>query len=598
MPDWEMTDILAIKKASQPKAWLEALLAQTAKSAGENKSTSLGAISEQVLLLKLLQEFLAGYGEEGKHAQFLQPSGGLLIRWPVPIARTGRLNKVFCNGLESARKNVDQIFLVRLKLNPYRGRLPVWILYDEGEVPEDARRRTAGRTFGGALIMLHLPRPKAEQSRDPDHWAVSEQDIQSLMETARHEFVHFYIDRMLGEEKANRLPREFHEGCATSLTNSSTIERSDVRVEVTPNGEIVRRQTIESAPEDYQRYHLQMKYLRLAYGDTTFFAFLRSVLSGADLNASVKASFDKDSWTELFPEDLSAWMVNRVILRQCVYLFASALVGLGFLLAFWRRSNPGATWRAFCSLFKRDFFEDLSRAVLRSPGKKRPAVRVLVAAVVIVVLAERYLRWTNELDIDSPAALVQKALLVDSGVVSLVLLAFLFVGAVRIIFFRKLKNEAIHIFNESENANANAAWQMLQKVRQVNALLKRLKLSRIILRDSRDFTDLQASGRKTESAVRDRIARDLHSRVEELLKQHDCQAAYQACSRLAHEMEGEAPFRASLAALLLHIAQRLIETEGNPQSWEEAIKLRDMWNGVVRLGGFRDDEVGTILSGQ
>jgi hypothetical protein len=583
MPDWERSDILAIKKASEPKAWLAALLLKLPELPAEHRLTNLEAISDQVVLLRLLQEFLAGYGEKGVHAQFLQLTGGFLIRWPTPVDQTGGLNRIFCSRFESARKDVDQIFLARLRMPPYRGWLPVWIRENEGDTAGDRKRQIAGSTFGGALITLNLHRPEAEPSPDSKGWTVSEQDIRSLMDTARHEFVHFYINRMLGEEKAGRLPRDFHEGCATSLTDSSTIERSEIRVEMTPDGSMVRWRTIVSAPEDYQRYHLQMKYLRLAYGDATFFDFLRSVLSGADLDGSVKRSFGRDSWPELFRTDLSSGIVDRFILGRSVLLYLAASAGLALLFICWRRSNPHALWRAFGSLFQQDLFGQLAKARLPRASRTRRTVWLLLAAVIAVAAADRYLRWTNSLDIDSPDSLLHQTLLIDSWIVLLAILAFLSVGAVRIIFFRQLKKSAAQIFHQSENANADNGLLILQRLRQVNAVLRHLRLSGVILRDSRDFRDLQARGGNTESNVRAQIARDLHGRVQSLLKQRDYEAACQACSRLAPEMEGQALFQDSLAALSKRLIQKLAGIPIGSVSEAEADRLASMLRRVVRL---------------
>ena len=592
MPDWERTDILEIKKMSQPKAWLGALLSQVERSPGENKFTSLKAVSDQIVWLRLLQGFLAGYKEEGVHAQFLQPAGGLLIRWPVPIDQTGKLNREFRDRLESARREVDQIFRDRLRAQPYRGPLPVWIRYEEGETTGDRKRRTAGSTFGGALITLNLPGRQPAQAGDANRWAVPEQDIRELVDTARHEFVHFYINRMLGEENTNRLPRDFHEGCATSLTNSSTIERSEIRVTVTEGGTMVRWQTMVSAPEDYQRYHLQMKYLRLAYGDGQFFDFLRSVLSGSGLDASVKKYFGKDSWQELFPGDLSVSIVNRFVSGRCVLWFFAVFAGFAFPLVFWRRTRPWMIWRASRSLLERNPFERLSRMKLAGPGRKRPMAWMLLAAVIAAFAVDRYLRWTNSLDIDSPAVLLRTTLWIDLWVVSLVVIAFLASGAVSITFFHRLKKTAIQVFRESANANADNGIAILQKLREVNTVLQHLKRSKTVLRESRDFRNLRTEGRNTEDEARARIARDLRRMVAEQLERQDCDTACMACSRLAPEIAGQAPFQDALVVLSRHMLQRLLALPQDRDAQAEADKLLGMTKSVVRF--MRSDERGIM----
>jgi len=442
-PQWNNnTDIEKFKKELEQNLDLKEL----AKLLLEREFESLEERLEEIQIAKYLRQFLLGYGEEGRMLQYVElVDNTLLIRWPVPIARTKEVNRRVKEELKFARNEVDEIFRNLIGIEPYKGIIPIWIDYrDDKEITGSSR--TAGITIGGALILLYLPGIKNMDKNGI--WQLPGHEIKSLIETAKHEIIHFYVNRRLGYRRAKKLPRDFHEGLATSLINQSIRKVAEVKTVFTDINSYVRTTKIIEAPEEYKRYHLQMKYLRQKYGDALFYTFVKKVLSGDNIDQTVKDIFGSSSWKDLFPSDLALWMVQKEIGLKTLYIFLSALVGVMLLIILWYLGMSSSRRYIVSALLRRKSLMSDIKPVLdifsgiRERSFLRPRNIILISVILLGALVfDIYRRWSFTLNIDAPLKTLSTLVYFDWIVGTGVIVSAMAILPINFLFLRKLNKE-------------------------------------------------------------------------------------------------------------------------------------------------------------
>jgi hypothetical protein len=164
---------------------------------------------------------------------------------------------------------------------------------------------------------------------EEEKFTVEEQILQSqtLPGTHSHELVHAYINASLGPQNTAEMPIWYHEGIASYFSGSAATHRVEV-----PGGLTV----VQVAPEDYQQYDLNFRYLEDEYGKSKLNNLVRQSVEQADARVLLTGLGISDE-AQLIERAL-AWeqaFIRRrgLILAGMAILAVLALVNLPFLLS-------------------------------------------------------------------------------------------------------------------------------------------------------------------------------------------------------------------------------------------------------------------------
>ncbi|MBI4690647.1 MAG: tetratricopeptide repeat protein, partial [Nitrospirae bacterium] len=500
---------------------------------GENYE-KLEETLEKISIAKYLKQFLLGYGEEGKMVQYVQlVDDTFLIRWPVPIARTGELGRRFREELKFAKNEVDRIFKNVIEIEPYRDIIPIWMEHSDDKSADKDSPRTAGKTIGGALILLFVP--MASGGGGSNTWQLPAHEIKSLMETAKHELIHFYVNRKLGYYKSKRLPRDFHEGLATSLINESLKKVTEVKTEFIDPNSYVRSTKIIKAPEEYKRYHLQMKYLKVKYGNTPFYIFLKRALSGDDLDQSVKDVFGESSWKELFPSDISLWEVQKEIALNAAYIFISVVVGIMGLIILWRLGISAPRRYITGALLRRKnlisemhtVVEKMSKSKMKKQFFLKPKNIIIIVFVILgALIFDLYRKWSLALDIDTPSNMFWTLIYFDSIIGVGIIISAMAIFPVNFLFLRRLEKESTELRNSITHLSTAESVVELNRTFDFNSVLLRLKKLESFFRFFPAFNRIVNSGNEIKSVLEKLVLEKIIHEINSLLEQGLFENAY------------------------------------------------------------------------
>lgn len=499
----------------------------------EKKYETLDVSLEMISLAKYLRQFFLGYGEEGKMTQYLELiDDTFLVKWPVPIARSKELGRRLKEELKFAKNEVDRIFKDDVGIEHYNGIIPIWIAYTDNRANTDSPQ-TAGITIGGALILLFIP--GAPTNADRNTWHLSSDEIESLMETAKHELIHFYVNRRLDYHKSQKLPRDFHEGLATSLINESIYKIAKVETVFTDVNSYVRTTKIIEAPEEYKRYHLQMKYLRQFYGNTSFYTFIKKVLSGDDIDKSVKNVFGASSFGKLFPPDLSLWMVQKKIGLNTVYIFISAIIGVMGLFILWHLGMSSLRRYVIAVLLRKrslmsemhTVVERISKSKVRKRFLSKPRNIIIIVSVILgALIVDLYRKWALTLNIDIPPNMFLALTYFDSIIGVGIVISAVAIFPLNFLFLKKLEKEAAQLGNSISQLSTAESVAGFNRTLLFNSALLRLGRLESTLKFFPAFNRIINSGNKIKSILEEFTVKKILQEINSLISQGSFENAY------------------------------------------------------------------------
>ncbi|MEO0263401.1 MAG: hypothetical protein ABIM62_06730 [candidate division WOR-3 bacterium] len=248
----------------------------------------------------------------------------IVIKWPVILNKNSKQFRNLAKGLVKAKREVDTLIQKELKLEPFKGIVPVWIYLN----PSEQKHYTAGSTIGSCIIILFIK--EIITSAYSNIIKISPFEARNIIDTFKHEYIHYYENVKLGYEGEKYIPKDFSEGIATALINSHLLKGYSY-VELHMNETYSLQTEIVENPEEYRRYHLQMKYLRVKYGKDNFNNFVKEVLEGRNIDeASVKYFMAK--WQELFPSNIDIKYVQAGIKKESFKSFILFLISFIFII--------------------------------------------------------------------------------------------------------------------------------------------------------------------------------------------------------------------------------------------------------------------------
>lgn len=168
--------------------------------------------------------------------------------------------------------------------------------------------------------------------------------------TLHHEMVHAFTGSSIGFSSKSSLPKWWHEGLATFLSDDLGQQVVEYKVRMESSGSYSSR-TIESTTDkEYMHFKSVFEYIYSALGEKTFNRFVKLSLEGKDLDKAMPQALNVRGQNELFRK-AEKWKEDWDSRNLLIAIAAGIAAVIGLLACFAAGFNHLITWILISAVF-------------------------------------------------------------------------------------------------------------------------------------------------------------------------------------------------------------------------------------------------------